>query len=276
MTTNNIGTFGQYSVGVAGQVVNSGWLGFVRMDYREGPHMVGLSGTGGIRYQFTPTEVAAVMPVKAPVYNAPELVNWTGVYVGAIGGAQAGQGSMYFPTSGAGILPLFNVISAGGSAADMRPAGPLGGGTIGYNYQMGSWVYGVEGDAAWTGAKGSTQCQPLNPPLLIVGSVNNSLFQTTCHDNVNWVATAAARVGYTWTPRTLVYGKAGVAFAGESFSETCNLGPLNGVASACPKLRECQWRFRQPGFREHDGRGLDARLRRGIRLYAELVGKGRI
>ena len=236
MTTNNIGTFGQYSVGVAGQVVNSGWLGFVRMDYREGPHMVGLSGTGGIRYQFTPTEIAAAMPVKAPVYNAPELVNWTGVYVGAIGGAEAGRGSMYFPTSGAGVLAFppvppgpFNFISAGGSAADMRPAGPLGGGTIGYNYQLGSWVYGVEGDAAWTGVKGSTQCQPLNPPLIAGNSVNNSLFQTTCHDNINWTATAAARVGYTWTPRTLLYGKAGVAVAGESFSETCNLGPLNGA-----------------------------------------------
>ena len=53
-STNNIGTFGQYSVGVAGQLTGTGWLGFARADFREGPNMSGLSGTGGIRYQFTP------------------------------------------------------------------------------------------------------------------------------------------------------------------------------------------------------------------------------
>jgi opacity protein-like surface antigen len=209
MSTNNIGTFGQYSIGVSGQLINTGWLGFVRVDYREGPQMVGLSGTGGVRYQFTPTE-GAVMPVKAPVYKAPvEAVNWTGFYVGAIGGAETGRGSMDFPFQ---------------SSSDMRPAGPLGGGTFGYNYQVGQWVYGFEADAAWTHTQGSTQCAPL------VGSAffNIALFQTTCHDEMKWIGTAEARVGYAWTPRTLFYGKAGAAFTNETFSETCNLGPLNG------------------------------------------------
>jgi hypothetical protein len=49
LSTNNIGTFGQYSVGVSGQIKDSGWLGFVRVDYRDGSEMHGLSGTGGIR-----------------------------------------------------------------------------------------------------------------------------------------------------------------------------------------------------------------------------------
>jgi opacity protein-like surface antigen len=210
MTTNNIGTFGQYSVGLSGQLINTGWLGFVRVDYREGPQMVGLSGTGGIRYQFTPVDTAAAMPVKAPAYTAPQYVNWAGLYVGAIGGAQTGRGSTYFPLEG---------------GTDMRPAGALGGGTLGYNYQAGSWVYGFEADAAWTNAQGSAECAPISTPLI---PTNTPLFQTTCHDDLNWTATAAARVGYTWTPRTLLYAKAGAAFAGESFSETCNLGPVNG------------------------------------------------
>ncbi|MBV9970193.1 MAG: autotransporter outer membrane beta-barrel domain-containing protein, partial [Xanthobacteraceae bacterium] len=99
LTTNNIGTFGQYSLGISGQLVNTGWLGFARVDYREGSNMNGLSGTGGIRYQFTPT-AAPAYPVKAPVYKAPNVTNWAGFYVGAIGGVQSGRGEMYFPNSG--------------------------------------------------------------------------------------------------------------------------------------------------------------------------------
>jgi opacity protein-like surface antigen len=232
MTTNNIGTFGQYSLGISGQLVNTGWLGFARLDYREGPNMNGISGTGGIRYQFTPGAVAPAYPVKAPVYKAANVMNWAGLYVGAIGGAQYGRGEMYYPNSGLSaflVAPPVFTTGTGGSAADMRPAGALGGGTLGYNWQIGSWVYGVEGDLAWTGVEGSNQCQPLNPPFpAALGSVNNSLFQTTCHDQINWTGTVAGRLGYAWLPHTLVYGKAGAAFAGETFSETCNLGPVNG------------------------------------------------
>src|SRR5262249_10912417 len=135
MSTNNIGTYGQYSLGVSGQVKNTGWLGFARVDYREGPEMHGLSATGGICHQFTPTETASALPVKA---KAPvdQAVNWTGWYAGLIGGAtEFGRASMEFP---------------GVSTAQMRPSGWLGGGTLGYNYQAGKWVYGLEGDIAGT------------------------------------------------------------------------------------------------------------------------------
>jgi outer membrane autotransporter protein len=230
MSTNNIGTFGQYSLGISGQVINTGWLGFVRVDYRDGSNMNGFSGTGGIRYQFTPGQAPAY-PVKAPVYKAPDVINWAGLYVGAVGGVQTGRSDMYFPTS-AYSVPGFiaNTPGPGGSASDMRPAGVLGGGTLGYNWQQGSWVYGLEGDLAGTGVQSSNQCQPLNPPTLGgVISVNNSLFQSTCHNDIDWTATVAGRLGYVWLPHTLMYAKAGVAIAEESFSETCNLGPINGV-----------------------------------------------
>ncbi len=230
MSTNNIGTFGQYSLGISGQVKNTGWLGFARVDYREGPNMNGISGTGGIRYQFTPSQAPAY-PVKAPVYKAPE-VNWAGLYVGVIGGAEYAMTDMYFQNSGYfGGFPVALPVTqgSGGSAANMHGAGILGGGTLGYNWQSGSWVYGLEGDFAGTPLQGSNQCQPLNPPLAFGGSVNNSLFQTTCHSNVDWTGTVAARLGYALTPHALTYAKAGVAVAEESFSSTCNLGPINGT-----------------------------------------------
>src|SRR5262249_17925271 len=59
LRANNIGTFGQYSLGVSAQIKDTGWLGFARVDYREGSEIRGVSGSGGIRYQFTPTAVAS-------------------------------------------------------------------------------------------------------------------------------------------------------------------------------------------------------------------------
>jgi outer membrane autotransporter protein len=211
-SSSGIGTFGQYSIGVNGQLKNTGWLGFARVDYREGPEMHGVSGTGGIRYQFTPTEVAGAMSAKEPVLS-DYPVNWTGWHAGLIGGAsEYGRASLMFP----GIAKADPSLSPD----QIRPSGVIGGGTLGYNYQAGRWVVGVEGDIAGTNTNGSTQCAPLE--------VGVPLFQTTCHDSMDWIATATARLGYAWTPRSLLYVKAGGAFADEKVSVTCNLGLANG------------------------------------------------
>jgi len=214
-TTQNIGTFGQYSLGISGQVINTGWLGFARVDYRDGNRMEGLSATGGIRYQFTPTEVASKMLVKAPVI-ADIPVNWTGWYIGANTGGNYGHSSIVFP---------------GVSSSEEHSAGFFAGGTLGYNYQVGNWVYGLEGDVSWTNTRASSQCAPLTDTTPGAGgfSVQTQLFQMTCHDNLDWTATAAARLGYLWGPRTLLYVKAGGAFGSETASMSCNLGPINGT-----------------------------------------------
>jgi hypothetical protein len=43
-STTRVGTYGQYSLGVAGQVANTGWLGLVRADYRNGDNIEGWTG----------------------------------------------------------------------------------------------------------------------------------------------------------------------------------------------------------------------------------------
>jgi opacity protein-like surface antigen len=53
------------------------------------------------------------------------------------------------------------------------------------------------------------------------------MFQMTCNAKADWLATAAARVGYTWG-RALFYVKGGGAWTDEQFSATCN------TASASP------------------------------------------
>jgi outer membrane autotransporter protein len=217
LSTTNVGTFGQYSVGVSGQIVNTGWLGFIRVDYRDGSELQSWSGTGGIRYQFSPEVVsAAPIPVKAPRLQPAAPIVWTGLYVGGFGGADVGSAGFYVP---------------GAASTGLHTSGILAGGTLGYNYQLNKVVLGVEGDGAWTNLTGSSACAPLTnggepqPP----GPGVSPFFQTTCHNDSSWIATIAGRVGYLWSPRTLLFVKGGAAWEQETFSATCNLGALNGT-----------------------------------------------
>jgi outer membrane immunogenic protein len=107
-------------------------------------------------------DVAQRMPAKAPVYVAP-VYNWTGPYIGINGGGSWGRSSFNGPfTTG-----NFNL------------SGGMIGGTLGYNWQAGSLVYGVEGDIDWSNTRGSAPCAG-----------------TSCETRNNWLGTARARLGF--------------------------------------------------------------------------------
>jgi outer membrane immunogenic protein len=105
---------------------------------------------------------AAPAPMKAPAYVAP-VFTWTGPYVGINGGYGWGSSD----------------ISAPLGVGSLDTDGWLVGGTLGYNWQMGSAVFGLEGDIAWSGIKGSTACGG-----------------TSCEVRNNWLGTARGRLGY--------------------------------------------------------------------------------
>jgi opacity protein-like surface antigen len=221
-STTRVGTYGQYSLGLAGQIVNTGWLGFVRVDYRDGDNIRGWTGNAGIRYQFTPEMIAAVMPVKVKAAPRPFIgpTDWTGFYVGGFAGAAAGRTDIGFvgdPTSG------------------NRPwvAGGIGGFEAGYNKQFDKWVLGVEGDIGAANvhggrtagtANGLVNCAPAGCGGFGSASVGFSPAFYTVQDKTNWMATATARVGYAWG-RTLFYVKGGAAFEDSSIVVNCIFGP---------------------------------------------------
>jgi outer membrane immunogenic protein len=99
--------------------------------------------------------------VKAPVYVAP-VYNWTGPYVGISGGYGWGDDDF---RGGA---------FSGGASHD----GWLLGATLGYNWQMGAAVVGVEGDISWSGLDGGGVCGP------------------NCRINNDWLGTVRGRLGY--------------------------------------------------------------------------------
>jgi len=210
----NIGTYGQYSMGLSAAIANSGWIGFVRADYRSGPDLTGWDGTAGVRYQFTPEATARpAMAVKALIFKASPApaVTWEGFYVGAIAGAEEGTAHFGYGTG----------------AADPGLAGILGGLDLGYNWQNGAWVYSLEGEWDATDAKGGVGCGPMS-----FTATFSPLFNITCNAQQSWVASITPRIGYAWD-RELFYVKGGAAFAPGQFAATCDLGPVNAIEGVC-------------------------------------------
>ena len=115
------------------------------------------------------------------------------------------------------------------AGANIHPSGVLLGGTVGYNYQIGRYVLGIEADDSWTNYRGSAGCCAVWSRGC--GLRAPAFFQTTCNDKMSWIASVAGRAGYLFGPRTLAYVKGGVAFGNETWSATCNFGPLNGTVA---------------------------------------------
>src|SRR5262249_37538737 len=132
----------------------------------------------------------------SPVY-APPPFSWTGFYVGAnIGGAWAHRD---------GADTFLGGDFGGGNNRGVV----IGGGQLGYNWQIGYAVLGIQGDFA--GA--ANNHKPLTVFIPSVGTI-----QVT--SNNRWITTVAGRFGVTNGP-WLFYGKAGGGWVGnEDFTIT--------------------------------------------------------
>src|SRR5882757_404693 len=100
--------------------------------------------------------MAADLAVKAPLYKAPPPVyiySWTGCYVGGNGGGMWVHKD--YSLTGVGLAGFngfnFPAINFGGHDASTGIGGIQGG----CNYQVGGWVFGIQGDYDWARANGS-------------------------------------------------------------------------------------------------------------------------
>jgi outer membrane immunogenic protein len=134
------------------------------------------------------------MPLKAPAYIAPPS-NWSGFYIGINGGAGWGTAASSVDLD---ALGLGGGVTGSIPIASHELNGFLGGGQIGYNWQSGNVVFGVEGDADWADIEGTAPC----------------IVVLSCSAKINWTADATARLGVLPMSNVLVYVKGGVAWAG--------------------------------------------------------------
>jgi outer membrane immunogenic protein len=130
------------------------------------------------------------MPYKAP--PPPPVTpawDWTGFYLGIdVGAAWATDTVSPTVDDGGTIYPRSNKIST---------SGPLGGATLGFNYQLSSFLFGVEGDIGALALANSAADPGFAGEF---DSINNGLY-----------GDATGRLGFVWGP-ALLYGKGGWAF----------------------------------------------------------------
>jgi outer membrane immunogenic protein len=146
--------------------------------------------TGACALALVAPAYAADLPVKAP--PAPPMVpafSWTGFYVGAnIGGAFT-RDSVTDNLTGASL--------------STDNSGFIGGGQVGFNYQVDSWVFGVEWDID------GTTLNKTGPGVVTgIGTLQAST-------NTDWVSTLTGRIGYA-ADRWLIYAKGGGAWVQDS------------------------------------------------------------
>lgn len=153
---------------------------------REGPNMkLKLATLTAVAVVLAAPAFAADLgrPItKAPAYVAAPIVNWNGFYVGGQVGYQFGRNRVTELPSGFG--------------GDYDVDGVVGGGHLGYNFQFGNFVLGIEGDIEGSGVEGNG----------LVAPGVNSAFES------RWQASLRGRLGMTYG-NALLYVTGGAAWA---------------------------------------------------------------
>jgi outer membrane immunogenic protein len=159
-------------------------------------------------------------PPPAPVYT------WSGCYVGATAGTSNGS-SQHIAVAGSTFNnPASPPIPAGTNITDrFNLSGFIGGGTLGCNWQMGAWVFGIEGDGSATNKSG----QDFERPLVgIPGGAGSANWISETQER--WLVTARGRLGLSgwgwWGDRTMVYVTGGGAWAKIDASEWLVNNPI--------------------------------------------------
>lgn len=167
--------------------------------------------------------MAADIPVKAarvaPVVAAP-VYNWTGFYIGGNVGGGWGRAE-YLNTAN---TTFFGDV-APGQTFSHNTRGFIGGGQIGYNYQVGSFVLGLEAAFDYSDIKGGVNPGLGGPPPL--GMDDN--FET----RIRSLFLGTARVGYAWN-NWLLYAKGGYAGGDVRVSvvDTAGINQGSGASSS--------------------------------------------
>jgi len=131
---------------------------------------------------------------RMPARQEPRYLpyNWTGAYIGINGGGGWGRSDFSAP------------ISSG----SFNTSGGLVGGTLGYNWQSGPAVFGLEGDLDWSNIRGSTACGA-----------------TSCETHNSWLSTVRGRLGYAMD-RVMPFVSGGLA-VGDIRTSIAGVGSAN-------------------------------------------------
>jgi outer membrane immunogenic protein len=168
--------------------------------------------------------LAADLPVRT-YSRAPAMIaavyDWSGFYVGL----NAGGGSSHKCWDNVNALGIAIVPSVHEGCHDAT--GGLAGGQIGFRWQSGGWVFGVEAQGDWAALKGSNVSIP-GAALLVTPLLTN---QT----KIDAIGLFTGQVGYAWDS-VLFYVKGGAALTDDRYN-----GLITGTNTLIDTARETRW-----------------------------------
>jgi outer membrane immunogenic protein len=149
-----------------------------------------LGAAGFVALVLTAPASAADLAAR-PYTKAPPMIaaiyDWSGFYIGANGGWGSSRNCW-------DVLPPAVVVAAREGCHDAT--GGVAGGQIGYRWQSGGWVFGLEAQGNWADLRGSNVSQAF------AGSINRS--------KIDAFGLFTGQVGYAWN-NALLYVKGGAA-----------------------------------------------------------------
>jgi outer membrane immunogenic protein len=131
-------------------------------------------------------DLAARPYTKAPAMVAA-IYDWSGFYIGINGG-------------GGSAHTTWDILGGGREGSHDATGGTVGG-QLGYRWQMGQWVFGVEGQGNWADFSGDN---------------NSALFATRNRTKIDSFGLITGQVGYAWN-NVLAYVKGGAAVVGDKY-----------------------------------------------------------
>jgi len=163
-----------------------------------GAALVALTVAGAASAADLPSRRAAPAPYIAPVFT------WTGFYAGVNAGyAFNGEDKLKF-NNGDVYLPY-------GVGNNTDDGSFTGGGQIGYNYQMGSVVLGIEADINFLS---------LEKEFKLAGSTDLRTSSLEGKSKTEWFGTVRPRLGFVPVDRLLVFVTGGLAYGQVKTSAT--------------------------------------------------------
>jgi outer membrane immunogenic protein len=160
---------------------------------------VGLLSIAGFASGAAAADLPAPVYTKAPAAAPIAVYTWTGCHVGGHVG---------------GLVSEDRTIGVSGHVIDFSSPGFVGGGQIGCDYQFNSgWVVGVEGRAAWSSLKNTHASTVIS---FVTGITHPSQFSV----RNDFLASATARLGYSFADRWLAFVRGGAAWTREKADDT--------------------------------------------------------
>ncbi len=194
---------------------------------------------------FTQIASAADLPTKAPAYMPPPppVMTWNGFYIGLNAGwhwdngsfDSVGTPSFANPNFLAGSQAVAGALAGIGTYSfgnNNNNGGFIGGGQIGYNWQFGTWVAGLETDIQWLDHHDNADSQTVTVNL--VGFPEHYTAVQSAERQVDWLGTFRGRIGFLATPAFLAYVTGGLAYGGVKSSASVSAQESLGPATYPP------------------------------------------